>query len=91
MAFLDAGEPKIDLLFTDVVMPGPLDGFALAAVAAERRPEIKILMTSGFPGDAMRGNTALAGLALLVKPYRKADLVQAIRSALAGDNQRPLD
>ena len=44
----------IDLLFTDIVMPGETDGFALAARAREQRPELKVVFTSGFPEDRSR-------------------------------------
>src|SRR6202030_4287704 len=44
---------RIDLLFTDVVMPGSMDGKALADVARKVRPDLKVLFTSGFPGTSV--------------------------------------
>ena len=77
-------EQHIDLMFSDVVMPGNLDGYALAEFAQERHPEVKVLLTSGFPGDRFRGRERGAvGPALLPKPYRREELAQAIRAALA--------
>jgi PAS domain S-box-containing protein len=84
LIILEAGEPAVDLLFTDVIMPGPLSGFDLAEVATQRRPGIKILMTSGFPGDALRDNESKLAVGLLAKPYGKAALQREIRMALHG-------
>jgi CheY-like chemotaxis protein len=83
LAILDRHEQHLDLLFTDIVMPGKPDGYDLAILALERRPGIRIVLTSGFPGDAARhDDKRLAALALLGKPYRKAELARAIRTAL---------
>src|ERR1019366_7500723 len=46
----------IDLLFTDIVMPGGLDGFDLARQAIEGKPGLKVVLTSGFPGAKINGN-----------------------------------
>ena len=75
---------KVDLLFSDVVMPGALDGYDLAKLARERWPGMKVLLTSGFPGEALAriGSDANA-FRLLGKPYRKQDLARAIKEALA--------
>src|SRR6185437_1494937 len=43
-------EPRVDLVFTDVVLPGNMDGYALARAIKESYPNLKIMMTSGFPG-----------------------------------------
>lgn len=88
LAALDQGSSP-DLLFTDIVMPGEINGYTLAAMVAERRPGIAILLTSGFPGEA-RGSegAALESADLLGKPYRKIDLARAIRSALDATGAR---
>jgi PAS domain S-box-containing protein len=78
LSLLDDME-QIDLLFTDIVMPGPMNGKELAAKARARRPDLKVLYTSGFPG-AFAGESS--GGALLNKPYRKHDLASAIHRAL---------
>jgi CheY-like chemotaxis protein len=85
LRLLEQGAARVDLLFSDVVMPGGLDGYALAKTAAERQPGIKVLLTSGFPGDTQaRLGAEASAYPLLGKPYRKEDLARAIRAALAG-------
>jgi CheY-like chemotaxis protein len=72
-----------DLLLTDVVMPGGLDGIALARIAAERWPALKIVLTSGFPQARVDGNGEILGnLQLLSKPYGRTDLAAALQAAL---------
>ena len=75
----------IDLLFTDVVMPGPIDGIALARQAIDRWPKIKVVLTSGFPGTQLDDQLAPAGTSvrLLSKPYRAQDLAVVLREALS--------
>jgi CheY-like chemotaxis protein len=82
------GGPNVDLLFTDVVLPGDMDGCALARETAARYPQIKILLTSGFPGASLRGVEEL-GARLLSKPYRKEELAGAVHAALRQDANRP--
>jgi len=74
---------RIDLLFTDVVMPN-LNGKELAIQARLRRPDVPILFASGFPGTAQDGGIAFgADDVLLRKPYRKQELARAVRKVLA--------
>ncbi len=76
----------VDLMFSDIVMPGGLSGYDLARILQERWPETKILMTSGFPDLKLYGNgDHPANLRLLRKPYRKADLAEALREVLDFD------
>jgi CheY-like chemotaxis protein len=75
---------KIDLLFTDMIMPGPMNGRKLADVALQRRASLKVLFTSGYSQEAIIHHGHLdAGVLLLAKPYRKSDLARMIRAALA--------
>lgn len=74
---------KVDLLFTDIVMPGGTGGYEMADTVRARWPKIKIVLTSGFPEHRTDGGAIGAGLRLLVKPYRRDDLSRAIRDALA--------
>jgi len=79
------GQPErhFDLLFTDIVMPGKPDGYELAKLALERRPAIRVLLTSGFPGDSLsRQGRPEPHFSLLGKPYRRDELARAIRSAI---------
>jgi PAS domain S-box-containing protein len=75
-------EPWVDLVFTDVVLPGNMDGYALAGAIKENYPNLKIVMTSGFPGMRFNETELANGLPLLSKPYRKQDLVRMVREVL---------
>jgi CheY-like chemotaxis protein len=75
----------IDLLFTDVVMPGPLKSPELARKARRRLPEIGVLFTSGYTEDAIvHGGKLDAGVELLSKPYTREALARRVRAVLAG-------
>ena len=73
----------IDLLFTDVIMPGSMNGRQLVDEALARRPGLKTLFTSGYTENAIVHHGRLdTGVLLLAKPYRKSDLARMIRLAL---------
>jgi len=73
----------VDLLFTDVVMPGGMSGKDLADEALRRYPGLKVLLTSGFTDAFLANDAALESrYSLLNKPYRKPDLARAVRQAL---------
>jgi signal transduction histidine kinase/CheY-like chemotaxis protein len=75
---------EIDLLFTDMIMPGPMNGRKLADAALQRRASLKVLFTSGYSQETIIHHGHLdAGVLLLAKPYRKSDLARMIRAALA--------
>ena len=83
LAALDAGL-AVDLLFTDVVMSGGMNGRQVADAVLARRPNIRVLFTSGYTEDAIFHHGRLdPGVLLLPKPYRKSDLARMVRTALA--------
>jgi PAS domain S-box-containing protein len=78
-----AGNPKIDMLFTDIVMPGGMSGWELADRAHEIRPNLPIVFTSGYALEALADQgRAPAHSTVLTKPYRKADLARVLTEAL---------
>ena len=82
MLLLESAEP-IDLLFTDVVMPGGLSGAEVARRARALRPSIKVLFTSGFTSTALVQNGRLEpGVELLMKPYDLSELVATLKRIL---------
>ncbi len=82
LAILEDDKP-VDLLFSDVVMPGGINGYELAQQATEFRPALKVLLTSGFTSKSIANNgLARFSAHLLSKPYRKSDLAQRIRCVL---------
>ncbi len=75
----------IDVLFTDVVMPQGLNGVQLAKNVRELRPDIGVLLTSGYPRDALEDEEGLRqDQELLPKPYRTVTLIDAINRAIKG-------
>ncbi|CCE10381.1 Sensor protein [Bradyrhizobium sp. STM 3843] len=82
LALLDQGA-QFDLLFTDMIMPGGINGQELADAVLRRRPRTKVLYTSGYTDNAILQEGHLEpGVNLLKKPYRKAELSRRIRKAL---------
>jgi len=77
-------DEKIDLLFTDIVLPGGMNGSELARSVRTLRTDVKVLFTSGFPEAAFGASGALPpGAVLLGKPYRKEELARRLRESLA--------
>jgi signal transduction histidine kinase/CHASE3 domain sensor protein/ActR/RegA family two-component response regulator len=89
LAILETDEDaSIDLLFTDVVMPGPIGGRKLAERAVAIRPALKVLFTSGYTENAIVHNGRLdPGVELLSKPYGRERLAAKIRRVLDGPIQ----
>jgi CheY-like chemotaxis protein len=76
-----AGE--FDLVLSDVVMPGKIDGVALAEITRKRWPDLWVVLTTGFSDVIADGaDDRAATFSLLRKPYRKAQLAVAVRTAL---------
>jgi signal transduction histidine kinase len=74
-------EDQVDLLFSDVVLPGSINGFDLVRQARDLRHGLKALVTSGY-ANVQRPGTDRPDVPLLPKPYRRAELAQRIRFAL---------
>lgn len=88
LAIVSSGIP-IDLLFTDVVMPGPLRSPDLARKAREALPNLAVLFTSGYTENAIvHGGRLDPGVELLGKPYTRAALASKIRHVLGNRDQR---
>ncbi|TCR64604.1 response regulator [Bosea sp. BK604] len=80
----------VDLLFTDVVMPGPLKSAELARKARERIPQLSVLFTSGYTENSIvHGGRLDEGVNLLSKPYSRDVLARKIRQVLARDGKMP--
>ncbi len=87
LAIIDS-DAVIDLLFTDVIMPGAMNGRRLVDEALKRRPALKTLFTSGYTENAIVHHGRLdSGVLLLAKPYRKPELARMIRTALDNGHQ----
>lgn len=80
---LDRIEHKIDLLFTDLIMPGSVNGLALADELKRRAPQVPVLLTTGYNEELTREGRTMAGVDVLGKPYRRTELVDRVRAALA--------
>jgi CheY-like chemotaxis protein len=80
-----AGPESVDLLFTDIVMPGGMNGRQLADAARSLRPHLRVLYTSGYTENAIVHHGRLdPGVQLLAKPYRRRQLAQKVRAVLDG-------
>jgi CheY-like chemotaxis protein len=82
LAVVDSGA-AFDLLFTDVIMTGTMNGRQLANEVAKRRPGVNVLFTSGYTEDAIvHHGRPDPGALLLAKPYRKVELARMVRRAI---------
>ncbi|WP_132251795.1 hybrid sensor histidine kinase/response regulator [Methylobacterium segetis] len=79
------GEARIDLLFTDLIMPGGMNGVMLARAARERQPKIRVLLTTGY-AEASLERTDAGGTEFEVinKPYKRMELARRVRRVLDG-------
>lgn len=83
LAMLDSADPpRIDLLFSDIVMPGGMNGLALAEQVGARQPDAAILLTTGYNDELVADGPRAATMDVLGKPYRRAELADRIRAAL---------
>ncbi len=83
-------DEMIALLFTDVIMPGGMNGRELADAVVAVRPSIGVLFTSGYTENAIVHHGRLdPGVRLLGKPYRRVDLARAVRAAIEAEPRVP--
>ena len=78
---LDRPDVDVDLLFSDIVMPG-MTGWELARQSRQRKPALRILFTSGYPRDHQANNQLGRHIAILPKPFTRIDLARAVRGNL---------
>jgi PAS domain S-box-containing protein len=88
LRIIDQGT-AFDLLFTDIVMPGQLNGVQMAAEAAKRRSPLKVLFTSGHFDNAIAGGRLDPAALLLAKPYPRSELARMVRLALDSPTFEP--
>jgi CheY-like chemotaxis protein len=78
--------PNIDMLFTDIVMPGGMNGWELADTARQIRPGLPVVYSSGYALEMLtQVGRVPAQSIILVKPYRKAELAERLREALTAN------
>jgi PAS domain S-box-containing protein len=81
-----ASDHGVDLVFSDIVMPGGMTGIEMVAAARERQPDLKALFTTGFTSAATANNNRVSGADLMIsKPYRVSELAAKLREALAAE------
>ncbi|MEH3048207.1 histidine kinase famiy protein [Sphingomonas adhaesiva] len=84
LRFFDAthAQHRIDLLFTDLVMPGGMNGLMLADAITERDPQVSVLMTTGYNEELVINGPRARTTDVLSKPYRRSELLDRISQAL---------
>ena len=74
------GDARVDVLFSDIVMPGGMNGVQLAVEAGRLRPGLRVLLTSGYTNEALVGDHSVpADVPILTKPYRREELAQRLK------------
>lgn len=81
MRLLERTDVTVDLLFSDIVMPG-MSGWELAKRALQHKPALNVLFTSGYPRDIDASGTVGRNIAILPKPFTRSDLAGSIQLAL---------
>jgi CheY-like chemotaxis protein len=83
IAILQAPEVSIDVVFSDVEMPGSMDGFALARWVRANKPGMEVILTSGIERSADIAATLCEAGPLMTKPYSSQDVVDRLRQLAA--------
>ncbi|WP_282245914.1 hybrid sensor histidine kinase/response regulator [Stenotrophomonas sp. PS02300] len=84
MRLLERTDVDVDLLFSDIVMPG-MSGWELAKRALAHKPALRVLFTSGYPRDIDASGAVGRNIAILGKPFTRSDLARSIRGSLQDD------
>jgi CheY-like chemotaxis protein len=79
---------QIDLVFTDLIMPGSMNGLGLAEALQKTWPDLPILFTTGYNEDLVTDGRLAAGMDLIGKPYRRTELADRVNAAL--NRPRPM-
>ena len=75
------GGERIDVLFSDIVMPGGMNGVQLAVEAGRLRPGLRVLLTSGYTNEALAGEHSVpSDVPILTKPYRREELARRLKA-----------
>jgi CheY-like chemotaxis protein len=82
LAVLQSGA-RVDLVLSDIVLPGGMNGVAFASAARRLRPDLRVIFSSGYAPNAVIRDDALNGATVLSKPFTRAALAEAIRTVLA--------
>lgn len=83
LAVLESPDVTVDVVFSDVSMPGSMDGFALARWIRTNRPQVDVMLTSGIDRTAEIAGTLCEAGPLLAKPYEPQSVVDRIKQLLA--------
>ena len=89
LALLQQEKNAIGVLLSDVVLPGGVSGIELARAARKLKPELKIVLSSGFVADEARDDLKRGEFSFLPKPYRSAELAAKLTEVLADGNSLP--
>jgi CheY-like chemotaxis protein len=84
----DEHDGRIDLLLTDMVMPEGITGSELATQLRKRKPELKVIFTSGYSEEVMGKDSNQSGIAFIAKPYLPPQLAQLVRQSLDNKPRR---
>lgn len=80
------GETEFDLLLTDLVMPGELNGLQLARIVIQNRPELPVILMTGYSSEVRKASAE--GFTILIKPFQITALISAVRERIDSNTSR---